>query len=78
MTPVGITSVIAGKILGVNDLARVMSQLAWFIVTIVIGVLFYQLIVMQLIYLAFVRRNPYKFYSGLAQGTLTAFAMAST
>ena len=73
MTPVGITSVIAGKILGVADLALVMSQLAWFI-----GVFFYQLVIMQLIYLAFVRKNPFKFYAGLAQGTLTAFAMAST
>nr|KAF7415717.1 hypothetical protein H0235_012309 [Vespula pensylvanica] len=78
VTPVGITSVIAGKILGVDDLALVMSQLAWFIVTIVIGVFFYQLVVMQLIYLAFVRKNPFRFYAGLAQGTLTAFAMAST
>ncbi|XP_044012769.1 excitatory amino acid transporter [Aphidius gifuensis] len=78
LTPVGITSVIAGKILGVSDLARVMSQLAWFIVTIVIGVFFYQLVIMQLIYLAVVRKNPFKFYAGLAQGTLTAFAMAST
>lgn len=78
MTPVGITSVIAGKILGVADLALVMSQLAWFIVTIVIGVFFYQLVIMQLIYLAFVRKNPFKFYTGLAQGTLTAFAMSST
>lgn len=78
MTPVGITSVIAGKILGVTDLALVMSQLAWFIVTILIGVFFYQLVIMQLIYLAVVRKNPFKFYAGLAQGTLTAFAMAST
>ncbi|XP_051153466.1 excitatory amino acid transporter isoform X1 [Leptopilina boulardi] len=78
MTPIGITSVIAGKILGVNDLSLVMSQLAWFIVTIVIGVFLYQLVFMQLIYLAIVRKNPFKFYTGLAQGTLTAFAMAST
>lgn len=78
MTPVGITSVIAGKILGVDDLVLVMSQLAWFIVTIVIGVFLYQLVIMQLIYVAFVRKNPFKFYAGLAQGTLTAFAMAST
>ncbi|KMR05172.1 excitatory amino acid transporter [Lasius niger] len=78
MTPIGITSVIAGKILGVDDLVLVMSQLAWFIVTIAIGVFLYQLVIMQLIYLAFVRKNPFKFYAGLAQGTLTAFAMAST
>ncbi|KAJ8676740.1 hypothetical protein QAD02_012527, partial [Eretmocerus hayati] len=78
MAPIGITSVIAGKILGVADLTLVMSQLAWFIVTIVIGVLFYQLVIMQLIYLVIVRKNPFKLYVGLAEGTLTAFAMAST
>ncbi|XP_034945744.1 excitatory amino acid transporter [Chelonus insularis] len=78
MTPIGITSVIAGKILGVDNLLLVMSQLGWFIVTVVIGVLLYQLIIMQLIYLVFVKKNPFKFYAGLAQGTLTAFAMAST
>lgn len=78
MTPLGITSVIAGKILAVNDLALVMSQLGWFIVTIIVGVFLYQLVIMQLIYLAIVKKNPYKFYAGLAQGTLTAFATAST
>ncbi|XP_046591981.1 excitatory amino acid transporter isoform X4 [Neodiprion lecontei] len=78
LTPLGITSVIAGKILGVDDLGLVMSQLAWFIITVVVGVFLYQLVIMQLIYLAFVRKNPFKFYAGLAQGTLTAFAMAST
>ncbi|XP_058795428.1 excitatory amino acid transporter isoform X2 [Phymastichus coffea] len=78
MTPIGITSVIAGKILGVVDISLVMSQLAWFIITIVLGVFFYQLVIIQLIYLVIVKKNPFKFYAGLAQGTLTAFAMAST
>lgn len=78
LTPIGISSVIAGKILGVNDLALVMSQLAWFIVTVAIGVFFYQLIVMQCIYFVFLKRNPYKFYCGLIQPMLTAFATAST
>jgi solute carrier family 1 (high affinity glutamate transporter) protein 2 len=78
MTPIGITSVIAGKILSVKDLSLVMSQLIWFIITIVIGVFVNQLVIMQLIYLIIVKKNPYRFYAGLAQGTLTAFAMAST
>ncbi|XP_075974867.1 excitatory amino acid transporter 2 isoform X2 [Anticarsia gemmatalis] len=77
-TPVGVSSVIAGKILGVNDVAQVMSQLAWFIATVAVGVFFYQLIVMQLIYFLFLRRNPYKFYWGLSHAMLTASATAST
>lgn len=47
LTPIGISSVIAGKILAVDDLGLVMSQLAWFIATVLIGVVFYQFIVMQ-------------------------------
>lgn len=78
LTPIGISSVIAGKILSVNDLGLVMSQLAWFILTIAIGVFFYQLIVMQLIYFIFLRKNPFKFYCGLFNAMLTAFATAST
>lgn len=78
LTPIGISSVIAGKILSVQDLGLVMAQLMWFILTIAIGVFFYQWIVIQLIYFIFVRKNPYKFYYGLIHPMLTAFATAST
>ncbi|KAL3267924.1 hypothetical protein HHI36_007063 [Cryptolaemus montrouzieri] len=78
LTPIGVSSVIAGKILSVSNLAMVISQLSWFIITVVLGVFLYQLIIMQFIYLALVRKNPFKFYWGLVQGTLTSFATAST
>lgn len=78
LTPIGISSVIAGKILSVSNIALVLSQLAWFIATVVLGVFIYQLIVMQLLYFIFIRKNPYKFYMGLVHGMLTAFATAST
>ncbi|XP_034473991.1 excitatory amino acid transporter isoform X2 [Drosophila innubila] len=78
MTPIGISSVIAGKILSVDNLSLVMAQLIWFIITVAIGVLLYQFIVMQAIYFVFVRRNPFKFYKGLIEPMLTAFATAST
>lgn len=78
LTPVGISSVIAGKILSVNNIVLVMSQLCWFIATVIFGVLIYQLIIMQFIYFVFLKKNPFKFYVGLVQGMLTAFATAST
>ncbi|XP_077287094.1 excitatory amino acid transporter 2 isoform X2 [Arctopsyche grandis] len=78
LTPIGVSSVIAGKILAVKELDIVMSQLAWFIATIAIGVFFYQLIIVQIIYFVIVKKNPYKFYWGLIQATLTASATAST
>lgn len=78
LTPIGISSVIAGKILSVNDLHLVMAQLIWFILTVTVGILLYQLIIMQAIYYVFVRKNPFRFYTGLMQAMLTAFATAST
>ncbi|XP_030028877.1 excitatory amino acid transporter isoform X2 [Manduca sexta] len=77
-TPVGVSSIIAGKILGVDDVAQVMSQLVWFIATVTAGVFLYQLVVLQLVYFLFLRRNPYKFYWGLSHAMLTASATAST
>lgn len=78
LTPIGISSVIAGKILSINNLAPVMMQLMWFIITVAIGVFFYQWVVMQLIYFIIVRKNPFKFYYGLIHPMLMAFATAST
>ncbi|XP_053693635.1 excitatory amino acid transporter isoform X2 [Sabethes cyaneus] len=78
LTPVGIGSVIAGKILAVSDISLVMTQLAWFIFTVAFGVLLYQWIIIQAIYFFFLRRNPFKFYVALIQPLLTAFATAST
>lgn len=78
LTPLGVSSVIAGKILSVQDIGQVMAQLIWFILTVAIGVFFYQWIILQLIYFLFVRKNPFKFYYGLIHPMLTAFATAST
>lgn len=77
-TPVGVSSVIAGKILGVSNVGQVMSQLAWFIATVATGVFFYQLMVMQMVYFLFLKKNPYKFYWSLSHPMLTASATAST
>jgi Na+/H+-dicarboxylate symporter len=54
------------------------QQLGWFIFTVALGVFIYQLVIMQFIYYIVVRRNPYKYYFGLVEATLTAFATAST
>ena len=78
VSPIGIASVIAAKILGVADLALVMSQLGLFMVTVCSGVFFYQFVCLQLIYFMIVRKNPYKFWWGLFQSWMTAFATAST
>jgi Na+/H+-dicarboxylate symporter len=56
----------------------VVQQLGWFIFTVALGAFIYQLVIMQFIYYIIVRRNPYKYYFGLVQATITGFATAST
>jgi len=78
ISPIGIGSVICAKILSVEDLAEVMTQLGWFIITVVGGVFPYQFTILQLIYFIFVRKTPFVFWAGLFQTWMTAFATAST
>lgn len=77
LSPIGISSVIAGKILSVENLSLVISQLLLFIITVASGVFLYQFIVLQAIYFLIVRKNPFKFYGELVQPLLYAFASAS-
>ena len=62
----------------VADIALVMSQLGMFILTAVSGVFLYQFVILQLIFLLIVRANPLRFWFGLAQAWVTAWATAST
>eukprot|EP00092_Neocalanus_flemingeri_P000746 GFUD01000790.1.p1 GENE.GFUD01000790.1~~GFUD01000790.1.p1 ORF type:complete len:335 (+),score=67.34 GFUD01000790.1:137-1006(+) len=78
ISPVGISSVICAKILGVAHLGSVMSQLGLFIFTVCSGIFIYQFTFLQAIYFVFVRKNPFKFWWGLFQAWMTAFATAST
>ena len=74
----GISSVICAKILSVANLVDVMSKLGYFIATAVSGIFIYQLIFYQLAYFVVTRKNPFKFWWGMFQAWMTAFATAST
>jgi len=78
LSPVGVASVIMSKILSVDQLGTVMSTLALFIVTCVIGILLWQLVFQNLLYMIIVRKNPFKFFFNLLEAWVTAFATAST
>lgn len=76
-TPIGVGSIICGKIISIADLSYTLTQLSWFIMTMAAGIFLYQLIILQFIFFIFVRKNPYKFYFSLGPSILTAFATAS-
>ena len=77
VTPVGVASIIASKIVAVEDIGTITKQLGMFVLTVLVGVLFVQLIIYQLIYFVLKRSNPYKFYAGIMNAEITAFATAS-
>lgn len=76
-TPIGVASVICGKIITLNDLTGTLFMLGYFILTTVGGFLFYQLVVIQIIYIIIVKKSPWQYYSSLGPALATAFATAS-
>lgn len=76
-TPIGVASIICGKIVSVPNLLQTLHQLSFFILGTVGGFLFYQLIVVQLIYFAIIRKNPFTYYFQLMPAIATAFSTAS-
>lgn len=74
----GVCSIIAGKLLIIDDLQEIMTQLAYYMLTVIVGIFVHQTIVMPLIYFAFVRKNPYTFLFSLGEPWATAFAIASS
>lgn len=78
LSPVGVASVIMSKILSMDNLGSVMSSLALFIVTVVVGVMLWQLVFQNLIYFIAIRKNPFSFYFNLLEAWVTSFATAST
>lgn len=78
LSGVGVCSIIAGKLLVIDDLQEVMTQLAYYMLTVVGGIVVHQTAVMPLIYFLFVRQNPYRFLLSLGEPWATAFAVSSS
>ncbi|XP_075225866.1 excitatory amino acid transporter-like isoform X2 [Lycorma delicatula] len=77
LTPLGVGSIICSKIITIANIQQTMLQLSWFIITMAIGVYFYQFVILQLIYYLFLNKNPFKYYWTFGPSIITAFATAS-
>ncbi|XP_041453204.1 excitatory amino acid transporter 2-like [Lytechinus variegatus] len=76
-SPVGIMSLICAKILSMKDLSEVLPTLGLYMLTVVLGLLVHLAILMTIFY-ATTRTNPFRFFEGILQAWLTAFATASS
>lgn len=77
-SPVGITFLIASKVVEMDDPLAVLAGLGFYMITVLAGLVIHGYIVLPLIYLIAVRKNPFKFIYGILQPIVTAFATASS
>ena len=76
-TPIGIASLIAAKILQINNLSRTAQSLGLYMATVMAGLAVHVLITLPIIYFVTTRKNPYKFLEGLIQVVMTAIGTSS-
>ncbi|EPB73571.1 transporter, dicarboxylate/amino acid:cation Na+/H+ symporter family protein [Ancylostoma ceylanicum] len=76
--PIGIPSLIAFKMLEVQDLLVTAQTLAMFIFTVMFGLAIQCFGTLPLIYFIGTRQNPYPFLRGLGQAVLTALGTSSS
>uniref|UniRef100_A0A3Q3WGE1 Amino acid transporter n=1 Tax=Mola mola TaxID=94237 RepID=A0A3Q3WGE1_MOLML len=77
-SPVGIASLIAGKIAAIGDLEVVARQLGMYMVTVMVGLLIHGGLILPAIFFATTRKSPFTFYSGIFQAWITALGTASS
>lgn len=76
-SPVGIASLIAGKIAAIGDLEMVARQLGMYMVTVIVGLVIHGGLILPAIFFAITRKSPITFYSGIFQAWITALGTAS-
>ncbi|CAB1342036.1 unnamed protein product, partial [Coregonus sp. 'balchen'] len=77
-SPVGIASLISGKIAAIGDLEVVARQLGMYMVTVIVGLMIHGGIILPLIFFTITRKSPFTFYSGIFQAWITALGTASS
>ncbi|XP_019632550.1 PREDICTED: excitatory amino acid transporter 1-like [Branchiostoma belcheri] len=78
-SPIGITFLIAGKIIEMyDDLSALAGALGLYTITVLVGLAIHGLIILPLLYFVFVRKNPFVFIAGLVQALLTAVGTSSS
>ncbi|OPJ79594.1 excitatory amino acid transporter 3 [Patagioenas fasciata monilis] len=75
--PIGIVFLIAGKIIEVEDW-EIFRKLGLYMATVISGLAIHSVIILPLIYLIIVRKNPFRFAMGMAQALLTALMISSS
>ena len=76
-SPIGIASIVAGKLAEVDDIWTVVEEIGVYFATVLLGLFIHGVIVLPLIYLVLTRSNPLKLVKAVLQALLTAFGTSS-
>ncbi|KAK9534622.1 hypothetical protein VZT92_007055 [Zoarces viviparus] len=77
-SPIGIASLIAGKIADIGNLEIVARQLGMYMVTVMVGLMIHGGLILPAIFFAITRKSPFTFYKGIFQAWITALGTASS
>ncbi|XP_064625417.1 excitatory amino acid transporter 3-like [Lineus longissimus] len=77
-SPIGVLFLVASKIVEMENIETALQQLGLYIATVLAGLAIHGFIILPLLYLIFVRKNPFKFVAGILQALVTALATASS
>lgn len=75
--PIGILFLITGSMVGVEDWGEIFTQLGLYMATVLSGLAIHGIIILPLLYVVVVRKNPYKYLAGVTQALFTALGTSS-
>ena len=70
-------SLIAGKIIGIEDLQQTAQQLSYYVLTVLLGLIIHACGTLSIMFLVITRKNPITFFRGMIQAWLMAVGTAS-
>ena len=76
-SPIGILSLIAGKLAAMEDIEDNLQSLGMYMITVMVGLFIHAFITLPIIYIVIVRKSPVRFFFGMGGALLTAFGTSS-
>merc|ERR1712051_788846 len=78
LAPIGVCFLIAGEILHMKSVIAELTKLAWYLITVCLGITTQGFIILPIIYSVVTRKLPFRFIGSMGPALATAFGTASS